>query len=261
MKDFFDTWKFKILVAVAVFLVGIMAYAGANGRLTAAPQELLGVILTPFQKAAAVVSGGVGAVWEKYTSIDEVMEQNEQLEAENAELRQQMVDYDRIKAENDAYKALANIQEKNSNATYVSGFVIGRDPLDEFGGFTLDKGTADGVAVNDAVISDRGYLLGMVVEADPTSCKVMTILHPSFNAAGVVSRTRENGILNGNTTYAADGLCTLTNLERSTETSCRRAPKSPATCGRDGGRNWATCFSACCLPARFRGLRNPRPCG
>ena len=42
MKDFFDTWKFKILVAVAVFLVGIMAYAGANGRLTAAPQELLG---------------------------------------------------------------------------------------------------------------------------------------------------------------------------------------------------------------------------
>ncbi len=72
--------------------------------------------------------------------------------------------------------------------------------------------------MNNAVISDRGYLLGMVVEADPTSCKVMTILHPSFNAAGVVSRTRENGILNGNTTYAPDGLCTLTNLERSTET-------------------------------------------
>ena len=231
MKDFFDTWKFKILVAVAVFLVGIMAYAGANGRLTAAPQELLGVILTPFQKAAAVVSGGVGAVWEKYTSIDEVVEQNEQLEAENAELRQQMVDYDRLKAENEAYKALANIQEKNSNATYVSGFVIGRDPLDEFGGFTLDKGTADGVAVNDAVISDRGYLLGMVVEADPTSCKVMTILHPSFNAAGVVSRTRENGILNGNTTYAADGLCTLTNLERSTET---RAGDQVITTGLGG---------------------------
>ena len=182
MKDFFDTWKFKILVAVAVFLVGIMAYAGANGRLTAAPQELLGVILTPFQKAAAVVSGGVGTVWEKYTSIDKVMEQNEQLEAENAELRQQMVDYDRIKAENEAYKALANIQEKNSNTTYVSGFVIGRDPLDEFGGFTLDKGTADGVAVNNAVISDRGYLLGMVVEADPTSCKVMTILHPTSSS-------------------------------------------------------------------------------
>ena len=217
MKDFFDTWKFKILVAVAVFLVGIMAYAGANGRLTAAPQELLGVILTPFQKAAAVVSGGVGAVWEKYTSIDEVMEQNEQLEAENAELRQQMVDYDRIKAENDAYKALARIQDTNSEASYVSAFVIGRDPLDEFGGFTLDQGSTDGVAVNDAIISDRGYLLGVVVEVDATSCKVMTILHPSFNAASVISRTRENGIITGSADYAADGQCVLTNLDRTTE--------------------------------------------
>ena len=217
MKDFFDTWKFKILVIVAVFLVGIMAYAGANGRLTAAPQELLSVVLTPIQKVTSAISGGVASVWEKYTNIDDVIAKNEQLEAENAELRQQMVDYDRIKAENDAYKALARIQDSNSEATYVSAFVIGRDPLDEFGGFTLDQGTTDGVAVNDAVISDKGYLLGVVVEADATSCKVMTILHPSFNAAGVISRTRENGIVTGSADYAADGQCMLTNLDRATE--------------------------------------------
>ena len=132
------------------------------------------------------------------------MEQNEQLEAENAELRQQIVDYDRIKAENEAYKALARIQDSNTEASYISAFVIGRDPLDEFGGFTLDCGTVNGAAVNDAVISDKGYLIGMVVEADTTSC--------------VVSRTRENGIINGSTDYAGDGLCVLTNLERATET-------------------------------------------
>lgn len=217
MKDFFDTWKFKILVIVAVFLVGIMAYAGANGRLTAAPQELLSVVLTPLQKVTSALSGGAASVWEKYTSINDVMDRNEQLEAENAELRQQMVDYDRIKAENDAYKALARIQDTNSEASYVSAFVIGRDPLDEFGGFTLDQGSTDGVAVNDAIISDRGYLLGVVVEVDATSCKVMTILHPSFNAAGVISRTRENGIITGSADYAADGQCVLTNLDRATE--------------------------------------------
>lgn len=217
MKDFFDTWKFKILVIVAVFLVGIMAYAGANGRLTAAPQELLSVVLTPLQKVTSALSGGAASVWEKYTSIDDVMDRNEQLEAENAELRQQMVDYDRIKGENDAYKALARIQNTNSEASYVSAFVIGRDPLDEFGGFTLDQGSTDGVAVNDAIISDRGYLLGVVVEVDATSCKVMTILHPSFNAAGVISRTRENGIITGSADYAADGQCVLTNLDRATE--------------------------------------------
>ena len=218
MKDFFDTWKFKILVIVAVFLVGIMAYAGANGRLTAAPQEILSVAVAPFQRAAAAVSNGVSSLWEKYTNIDAILEENEKLTTENAELRGQMVDYDKLKAENEAYKALTNIQEQHPEMSYVSSFVIGRDPLDSFYGFTLDQGSLDGVEANDAITSDEGYLLGVVTEVDLTSCKVMTILHPSFNAAGVVSRTRDNGIITGSADYAAEGLCILSNLSRSTLT-------------------------------------------
>ena len=218
MKDFFDTWKFKILVGIAVFLAAIMAYAGANGRLTAAPQEILSVAVAPFQRAAAAVSNGVSSLWEKYTNIDAILEENEKLTTENAELRGQMVDYDKIKAENEAYKALTNIQEQHPEMSYVSSFVIGRDPLDSFYGFTLDKGSLDGVEANDAITSDEGYLLGVVTEVDLTSCKVMTILHPSFNAAGVVSRTRDNGIITGSADYAAEGLCILSNLSRSTLT-------------------------------------------
>ena len=218
MKDFFDTWKFKILVGIAVFLAAIMAYAGANGRLTAAPQEILSVAVAPFQRAAAAVSNGVSSLWEKYTNIDAILEENEKLTTENAELRGQMVDYDKLKAENEAYKALTNIQEQHPEMSYVSSFVIGRDPLDSFYGFTLDKGSLDGVEANDAITSDEGYLLGVVTEVDLTSCNVMTILHPSFNAAGVVSRTRDNGIITGSADYAAEGLCILSNLSRSTLT-------------------------------------------
>ena len=218
MKDFFETWKFKILVGIAVFLAAIMAYAGANGRLTAAPQEILSVAVAPFQRAAAAVSNGVSSLWEKYTNIDAILEENEKLTTENAELRGQMVDYDKLKAENEAYKALTNIQEQHPEMSYVSSFVIGRDPLDSFYGFTLDKGSLDGVEANDAITSDEGYLLGVVTEVDLTSCKVMTILHPSFNAAGVVSRTRDNGIITGSADYAAEGLCILSNLSRGTLT-------------------------------------------
>ena len=218
MKDFFDTWKFKILVGIAVFLAAIMAYACANGRLTAAPQEILSVAVAPFQRAAAAVSNGVSSLWEKYTNIDAILEENEKLTTENAELRGQMVDYDKLKAENEAYKALTNIQEQHPEMSYVSSFVIGRDPLDSFYGFTLDQGSLDGVEANDAITSDEGYLLGVVTEVDLTSCKVMTILHPSFNAAGVVSRTRDNGIITGSADYAAEGLCILSNLSRSTLT-------------------------------------------
>ena len=145
MKDFFDTWKFKILVGIAVFLAAIMAYAGANGRLTAAPQEILSVAVAPFQRAAAAVSNGVSSLWEKYTNIDAILEENEKLTTENAELRGQMVDYDKLKAENEAYKALTNIQEQHPEMSYVSSFVIGRDPLD-FSANVSPLGLPEGVA-------------------------------------------------------------------------------------------------------------------
>ena len=98
--------------------------------------------------------------------------------------------------------------------SFVSAFVIGRDAMDAFGGFTLDQGTVHGVERGDTVIDDEGRLLGTVIEAGLTSCRVLTILHPSFNAAGVVSRTWDNGIVTGDAAYAAQGQCVFTDLSR-----------------------------------------------
>ena len=214
MKDFFSTAKFKILVALAVVLAGMMAWAGANNRLTSAPQELLGAAAVPFQKIGALLSEGVSGVVTKYAEYDSIVEENEQLKQENYDLRQQLVDYDKLKAENEAFRDLNNIREQNPEFEYASAFVIGRDPLDQFGGFTVDAGTLDNVKKGDVVVSDKGYLVGIVLEPGLTSSKVLTILSPSLNAAGVVSRTRDNGILTGDSAYSGDGLTTFTGLPR-----------------------------------------------
>lgn len=216
MKDFFSTIKFKLLAGLVVVLAGMMAYAGANGRLTAAPQELLGAVMLPFQRISAAMSGGVSELLDKYARIDAIMEENETLRQENAALRNQLVDYDRLRQENESFQNRYNIEHDHPEYTYASGFVIGRDPLEQFFGFTIDKGTRDEVERGDIVVSDQGYLVGRVIEANYTSAKVLTILSPSLNAAGVVSRTRDNGILTGDSAYAPEGLCLFTNLSRDT---------------------------------------------
>ncbi len=216
MNDFFGSVKFKILMVLLMFLVGIMAYAGANGRLTAAPQEIFSLVLTPIQRVSVTVSNGVTEFVEKYTNFDATIAENEALRAENEALKEQMVDYDKILAENEAYEELAGLQEENPETTYVLSFVIGRDSVDSFGGFTIDKGTLAGIEAGDTVISADGCLVGIVLEADLTSSKILTILHPSFSAAGMVSRTRDNGILSGDSSYAEAGLCLFSNLSRDT---------------------------------------------
>lgn len=216
MRDFFYTKKFKILLAVAVVLAGMMAWAGANGRLTNAPQEIMGALLTPVQKAARLFSGGLDGLLDKYVRIDQIIAENEQLQQENQELRDQLVDYDQLAAENKAFRDLLNIREENPEFQYASAFVISRDPLDRFGGFTIDQGTLNGVEKGDVVVSDKGYLVGRVLEADLSSSKVMTILQPGSYVACLVSRTRDSGNLNGSADYAADGMCVLENLPRDT---------------------------------------------
>ncbi|MEG0109725.1 MAG: rod shape-determining protein MreC, partial [Oscillospiraceae bacterium] len=71
-RDFFASKKFKVLMCIVVILAGFMAYAGANGRLSAAPQELLAAALVPFQRVSAMLSGGISGLVTKYAQIDEV---------------------------------------------------------------------------------------------------------------------------------------------------------------------------------------------
>ncbi len=216
MDDFFGSIKFKFIAGVLVFFVAIMAYAGANGRLTAAPQEIFSLLLTPVQRISVTLSTNASDIVDKYKNFDETIAENEALREENAALKEQMIEYDKIVAENEAYEELAGLQEENPDTTYVLSFVIGRDSVDSFAGFTIDKGTLAGIEVGDTVISADGCLVGTVLEADLTSSKILTILHPSFSAAGMVSRTRDNGILSGDSAYAADGLCLFSNLSRDT---------------------------------------------
>ena len=215
MKDFFSTVKFKILMGVLVLLAGVMTYAAANGRLTAAPQELLGAAAVPLQRISAAVSGALEGFVDKYIRIDSIMEENEQLQAENAELRAQLVDYELIKRENEQLREAWGIKEEFPDRQIVNAKVIGRDALDKYCGFTIDKGSRHGIEVKDCVITASG-IVGRVIEVGPNYAKVATILDPSVSVGCMVSRTGDIGLVGGDTALSLEGQCAMTLLPRDT---------------------------------------------
>ena len=215
MKGFFESKKFKVLVCIVVIVAGIMTYAAANGRLSAAPQEILSVIMVPFQRIGAMLENGVSGISKKLSDIDKVIEENEQLKEEIAEMRNQMVDYDTIKAENDMFRETLRIQEENITYTQISASVIGRDTLDKFYSFTIDKGSSSGIEVEDVVYCADG-LVGKVIETAPNYSKVITILDPRVNIGCSVSRTRDIGTATGDAALAAQGKLILNYLPKET---------------------------------------------
>ena len=194
-----------------------MAYAGANGRLQSAPQEVLSAALVPLQRITAIFSNGISGVADHFVHLDSVVKENEELKEENAQLREQLVELDQYKAENEMFRSANNLKEEHPDYTLLPGFVIGRDPLDQFYSFTIDVGTKHGVEKGNVVVSEHGYLVGMVLDSTYTSAKVVTILNPTLNVSGMVSRTRDNGLVTGHDQLAGEGLCLMNNLPRSTQ--------------------------------------------
>ena len=78
-------------------------------------------------------------------------------------MRSKQVDYDRMALENKEYKELLGIIDDISQYSTVDANVIGRDGMDKFYSFTIDKGDRHGIGVNDVVMTADG-VVGVVVE-------------------------------------------------------------------------------------------------
>lgn len=142
---------------------------------------------------------------------EDVRRELERLKSENAELRNQLSDYIDTKQENARLKKLLDIKKNNPSYKLTPANVIKRDANDDFYSFTLDEGTAQGISVNNPVITENG-LVGWVCQADAATCKVKTILSPDTKAGAKDKQSGDNGIINGSATLCDQNLTAMTTL-------------------------------------------------
>ncbi len=220
MKKFWKSFLARVAGVLALVLVGVMLYSATTGGLATLPATLAGIFVTPLQSLATSVSDGVTGFFGQLTGSGGLRERVEQLEQENAALRQQVVELDRYKQENSWYSEILGLHEEHSDYTFAFGRVIGRDPADPYGNFTISSGTNADVAVNDPVITTDGTLVGVVKEVGLTYAKVRTILDPTVKVACQISRTGDTAYTAGSTVSGArQNSLRMTTLERSSGAS------------------------------------------
>ena len=216
MKDFIKSFFVRVLAVVALVLVGMMIYSASTGGLATLPQTIAGAVVTPFQSLVTGISNRVSGFFGGLVGGGDLQEQVNALLKENAELRQQIVDYDELKQQNDWYTEILGLHEEHSDYTFASGRVIGRDPSDAYGNFTISAGKNADVSVNDPVVTTNGDLVGVVYEVGLTYSKVRTVLDPATKVSAQISRTADTGYTVGGTvSMARERQLRLTTLERS----------------------------------------------
>ena len=137
MKEFFKGRLARGLGIVSLFLIGTMIYSAVSGGVATIPETLSGVFVTPLQSAVSSVSNGVSDFFGWITGGNSMRSELADLQAENAGLRQQLVEYDEMKQTNEWYSEILGLHEENPEYTFASGRVISRDPTDYYGNFTI----------------------------------------------------------------------------------------------------------------------------
>ena len=214
MNNFFKSTTFKVLLSVAVVLAIATVFATVSNTATSPFTKVIEVIVSPLTKVASYVSTGFDDFKGGFVSSSTYRDRVAELEQQVAEYQSQLVDYEKTKKQLESYEAFLDVREKNPDYTWVYSTIIGRDSADIFGSFTINKGSEDGIKVNDAVIYSE-YLIGVVTEVNPTSSVVRSIFDPSVNVAAYDIRTGELGYVSS--TY--NGNCRLTGLDRNTSVS------------------------------------------
>ncbi|MBO7218163.1 MAG: rod shape-determining protein MreC [Clostridia bacterium] len=213
MRFFFRSRQFKIFLAVTAGIIALSILLTVLGSYIS-PQASIGeAIVMPFKSLAATIKNSADDFSKRLSKSDEILQENKQLQEEINSLRQQLVDYEIAINDNEFYKDFLEIKENNPDFKFCPAFVTGVDPEDVFGGFTLDKGTLDGVELYDPVITDAG-LVGFVTELGFSTSKVTTILSPELICGAYSSRTNDAGVISGTREFALKGETRLYNLSR-----------------------------------------------
>lgn len=213
MKLFLKSKGFKIFLIIFVVIAVLGGTSYGIGKTVSPQSSFFGALVTPFQQIFSSVGRGVNNF---FTSIDRA----EQLETENNELREEIralredvVDLDKYKNENEFYKSFLELKEKNKDFKFENSTVVAAESIISSGTFTVNSGSLRGVEVHDPVITADG-LVGYVSEVEATYSVVESILSPNLNVGVIDSRTRETGIVGGDVELFGKGRARLSYLSR-----------------------------------------------
>ena len=219
MREFVHSLKFKIIVCVFALLAGFMIYAAASNA-ASLPELALRTITNPFARLSTTISSFVTSNVDKIVNADKYKSENEELRRLISDLRTQIVDIDELMTDNRLLREMLEISENNPDFEWPSNIctISSWNASDVFLGFTINRGSNDGISLQDLVMTNVG-VVGIITSVAPNYAGVSTILAPETEIGVLTSQGSVQGILQNDIIYAKDGLCRVSYIKGDAEIS------------------------------------------
>jgi len=194
MLGLFKT-RWELLIGAALALASLVfVLRGDAARNSAA--RLVGSVTAPVQKLISMAGNGIGSVIDHYVLIVESEEEVDRLNEEIAKLKREILVINEAALENKRLKSLLDFSESLDFEKVVAGKVIGHSASPWARTILLNKGEADGISKDSAVMTPGG-VVGRIYETSPNASRALLITDVNSAVDALVQNTRAQVLVEG----------------------------------------------------------------
>ncbi len=205
------------MIIATVVVAVIIGVFGKINREVSFIESVGGNIVSPVQSAVSETGGFFADIGTYFSSVKALYAENERLKNENTNLQKQLLDTKGLSDENEKLRRMLELSEKETRIDMVAASVVAKDPTNWFSTFTINKGADDGIEVNQPIVNSSRELVGQVSRVGGNWAEVITILDPQSSVGALIKRSKEIGIIEGNSALRYEGKCRLGYIARDTD--------------------------------------------
>lgn len=206
---------FVIVFSILVIMFVAFFFRNSNNKVVS---TIASVVSKPITIVYDIFSSIGDNTKGAFTDVEKVMQENETLKTENETLKLQLLESQKILDENTTLKGMLDIKKEYQHFNLVMGNIIYREHDNWTQTFTINVGTNDGVALNQAVVHQEG-LVGYISNVTETTAVVTTILDSSSSVSVNISTINEPAVVNGDLELKSKNRLKLTYIPLDTEIS------------------------------------------
>ena len=197
--------KSKHLLVVMTFFCGSAVVSTLASGVTSAPlADAAGVIVVPFEKSINGIGSWITEINQALQDKQDLIDQNQELQDTVDTLTEQNNILIQNQSELSRLQELYNLDEEYSSYPKVAARIISKDPGNWYDTFMINRGSKDGIRVDNNVISGKG-LVGIVTEVGSSWATVRAIIDDSSYVSAMTVGTDDNCIVTGDLELIDEG--------------------------------------------------------
>ena len=185
---------FAVLMA-QVILISVQVNSDSGVRLI---ESVTFGVFSEVQRAASGLVTGVRHVWGQYVSLRGVAGENLRLKQQVADLQVRLQEQRALARRTESLQALLAFRRAVSLPT-IGAEVIAGDATPWFRTLTINRGTADGLHADLAVLAPAGVVGRVVGQPGWNAAKVQLLVDRNAAVGSLIERSRSAGVVTGTT--------------------------------------------------------------